>query len=366
MKRLKVLHAIPDYGIAGAGKYLLTLVAQAEYRTQVEPVVCCPEGPLATRLRELGVDCYELPGTDRSFSTAAVVSMLRIIRRLRPDLVHTHASLSARIAACLRGVPLVFTKHTPDRSPTRLHGLLQKLLSSGAIAVSQHIAEVLVSQGYPPHRIRVIHNGVDPDEFYPLEHRHMTDKPARGELTIGTVGRLVPEKGHSVLVQAARDVVRRFPGCKFLIAGDGPERENLQRLIHSLGLEPWVRLVGYVTNVPAFLRELDLFVFPSIQEGLGIALIEAMMCGVPVVASRVGGIPEVIRDPALGTLVEPGNSQELAAAVCRVLEDQDRAKQAALMARQFALEHFNAARMAQSTVDFYRTLVQNNGPGEGA
>ncbi|MGB9866342.1 MAG: glycosyltransferase [Bacillota bacterium] len=359
MKRLKVLHAIPDYQIAGAGKYLLTLVAQPEYSCQVESVVCCPEGPLAARLRDLGVQWLPLPGRDKSFSPRAVAAMVGVIEKVRPHLVHTHASLSARIAAWLCRVPVVFTKHTPDRSRARVLGVLQGLLSRGAIAVSQHVAQVLQDQGYPAHKIQVIYNGVDPNQFSQDKGCNGMAAGAPGAV-IGTVGRLVPQKGHSVLVRAAKTVVERFPDCRFLIAGEGPERQNLMALVRQLGLEGWVSFRGYVEDVPSFLRKLDLFVLPSLEEGLGIALVEAMMCGLPVVASRGGGIPEVIRDPSIGILVEPNDPDGLAQAMVKVLEHRQESLEMGARARQFALEHFNAAHMAQRTVEFYLKVM-----GEG-
>ncbi|HHV79231.1 MAG TPA: glycosyltransferase [Firmicutes bacterium] len=355
---MKVLHAIPDYSIAGAGKYLLTLLKRPEYTSKVHPVVCCPEGPLAEAVRALGFDVRQLPGRDRSLHLPSFSRMVGIIRAERPDLVHTHASLSARLAARMSGVPVVFTKHTPDpiggSTGSKLRAGLQRALSDGVIAVSEYVASLLKQQGYPEDRIEVIYNGVDPSEFK-LASR--TSQPPK----IGNVGRLTPEKGQEYLVRAAAVVVKQYPQCKFFIAGAGPEETRLRRLISQLELEDSVELTGYVSDISSFLQGLNIFAFPSIEEGLGIALIEAMVSGLPVVATRVGGIPEVVQHGVTGKLVEPADPLSLAAAILELISNPGEAATYAGNGRDWAIRSFHAADMASKTVRFYQQILERRG-----
>lgn len=355
---MKVVHAIPDYDVAGAGKYLLTLLKRAEYTSRVDPLVCCPEGPLAEAIRALGFGVRQLPGRDRSFTPAAVSQMFNILRQERPELVHTHASLSARIAARAARVPVVFTKHTPDSTAgSRFKAAIQRALSDGVIAVSEYVAALLKGEGYPENRIRVIYNGVDPDEYRPAQGQLKPHDWTSGAVKIGTVGRLVPEKGHAYLVRAAAIVVKQCPRCEFFIAGDGPEKAHLRQLIAELGLHDSVHLTGYLQNVPSFLRGLDLFVFPSLDEGLGIALIEAMMSGLPVIASSAGGIPEVVKDGVTGELIAPADPLALARAIAGLIKRPEKADTYAKNAIDWAARNFNAADMASQTADFYEEIL---------
>jgi glycosyltransferase involved in cell wall biosynthesis len=354
-QRTKVLHICSDTNIGGAGRYVLALLTQPRMIRQFDVAVACPEGDLAAALRRAGVEVLLYPGADVSFSWEALRSLYGLMRTWRPRIAHTHGSLAGRVAAALAGARIIYTKHglayaeeqsLQVRSPgAAVRRLAVRLFAHRIVAVSEAVKRALVAAGADPGRIRVIPGGV---ELGPYE--------AAGSLVpgvIGSVGRLGREKGFDLLVEAAP----RLPkGVHVLIGGDGSQRAELAAQVQRLGLEDRVTLTGFVEDVPAFLSRIGLFVLPSRSEGLGLVLVEAMAAGRPVVASRVGGIPEVVVDGETGLLVPPEEPEALAGTIGRLLADPALAGRMGEAGRQRAREHFSAGRMAEQTAALYEEL----------
>jgi len=170
------------------------------------------------------------------------------------------------------------------------------------------------------------------------------------------VGSLVPCKGHAVLIEAFADVVKVLPDLTCLIVGGGPDRTRLESLVRRRGLEKTVILTGHRKDVPELLSLMGLFVMPSLDEGLGTALLEAMAAGKPVIASEAGGIPEVVRDPQTGVLVPPGQPWPLAEAVISLSRDPARMSALATEARRQVREQFSCESMVEGTLRVYRSL----------
>lgn len=362
---LKVLQVISDFDVGGAGRYLITLLKQDAFR-ELEVKVACPGGgALARNLASLGVEVLDLEQADRSFTPSLLRQLFRLLRRYRFDVVHTHASLAGRIAARLAGYPaIVLTRHGLGSRAFRgpafwLNRLAGEMLTDRIIAISGAVRDHLVAGGISPERVTVIHNGVDLREFPP----GLDPRPVREELGLGTgpvvgmIARLVPEKGHDYLLLAARQVVDRLPEARFLLVGDGPERDRLSALARQLGLEAHVLFAGFRPDIPQVVAAQDLAVLSSTSEGLGLVLLEAMAGGKPVVATRVGGIPEVVEDGYTGILVPPRDPSSLARAILGLLEDREMARRMGLAGRQRVEKKFDARGMAAATVAQYRQLV---------
>ncbi|MBC7106760.1 MAG: glycosyltransferase, partial [Firmicutes bacterium] len=245
----------------------------------------------------------------------------RIVELVRDaDLVHTHgvrANLLGRIAARLARRPLVTTVHSLLRMDyptlwTRLPNALAERLTRGLtrrfIAVSRQLAEELVREGVAPARVSVIYNGIDVEDFQPRRPRDQVRRElgyGPGVPLVATVARLHPVKGHRYLLEAARLVVEARPEVRFLVVGAGPGRENLEAYAEQLGVGKQVRFTGFVSDVASLLGAVDLVVVPSLWEGFGLTAVEALNVGVPVVATAVGGLPEVVRPRETGLLVPP-------------------------------------------------------------
>ncbi len=361
---MKVLHVITDTNIGGAGRYLLNLLTQPAF-AGISASVVCPDGELAKRLDALGINRIGTSGRDVSFSWPLTLELLGLIRKAKPDLVHTHSSLSARIAAKVLGIPVVYTKHGLDRvlspSGTLINNLVSKTLSDVIIAVSSGVQRELVQSGVDPSRVVCILNGIDTDQFRPREKRYRPASGHGGQIFIGTAARLHPVKALDVLIDAAKIVLDSLPDARFVIGGTGPMEEILKKKIEDMGLEPYVNMAGFIEDIPGFLSQLDIFVLCSDSEGLGLAALEAMATGLPVVATAVGGVPEAVKDQETGILVPPQDRQLLARAIVTLATDPDLAVGMGRLGRKRVEDFFDAKAMAQKTVDLYRRLLERRG-----
>jgi glycosyltransferase involved in cell wall biosynthesis len=327
-----VLFVSTSTTLGGAEKTLFTLASRlGTGELQVAGVVGLkPPGHYAQRLAKDGVKTWslDLVGWPAPSHAAALE---RIIKQARPDIVH--ALMYQAIQLCRfvkRRSPapflLVSSPRVNYRSRSRLSLLLDRWLRSAddlLISESETSREFLLGLGYAPERVRTVRNGVDLPEIPSAAERR------RARLHLGlredeplllAMGRLDEQKGHSVLLEAVAGLKgSRPPRCA--VVGDGPLRDRLRRQAARLGLGKAVQLPGERADVRAWLHAADVFVLPSLWEGLPNALLEAMALGLPVAASRVDGVPEAVTDGVEGLLVEPGAPQALAAALDSLLAD---------------------------------------------
>jgi glycosyltransferase involved in cell wall biosynthesis len=310
------------------------------------------EGPHRARLEATGLHPLSCGrGAFRSPRFAlAVVGLARDLRGRRIQLIHSfgfYGNILGVLAARLARVPAVIAsqRELGDlRSPLQrwVHGVALRL--AGHVVVnSEAVAERLkAARIAPAHRIVLIPNGVDLARFAPA--------PGSGafrsdRVTVGTLAMLRPEKAVGDLVRAAPAVRERCPAARFVIWGDGLGRPELERLVREVGLERVVELRGATAQPEAALRDLDIFVLPSISEACSNALLEAMALGLPVVATRVGGIPALVEDGKTGLLVPPGEPSSLARAIIRLIEDPGLAAALAVRARERVQNEFGLDRM---------------------
>ena len=328
-----------------------------------------------TELRRTGVALFEIPSLVREIAplldVRATLALWSLFRRERPALVHTQTSKAGavgRIAAWLSGVPAVV--HTPHGHV--FYGYYGRVMSEAIRLVEQALARIthriitLTERGALEH---IRYNIAGPEKFtaipsgIPLSAvRSVTVDPAakRKELglppegpIIGTVGRLVPIKGHVWLLKAASQVLAEFPGACFVFVGGGPLLEELIRSAEELGIRRHVVFLGSRQDVPECLAALDVFVLPSLNEGMGRALIEAMAVGVPVVATRVGGIPDVVVEGVTGALVPPQNEKALAEALLDLLRDAPRRQAYGEAAKRHVDERYDIKTMVRSIERLY-------------
>ncbi|MFO7273404.1 MAG: glycosyltransferase family 4 protein [Bacillota bacterium] len=350
----RVLHVCSDTNIGGAGRYVLTLLTHPRLAERFAVAAACPEGALAAALRRAGVTVFPYPGADRSLTGPGLWHLYRIMRRWRPHIVHTHGALSGRIAGRLAGVRVVYTKHglaaaveasVQVRSPGAwLRRLAVRRFADRIVAVSAAVRDALVAQGADPGAVRVIPGGVD------LRAYEQVPPPVPG--VVGALGRLEREKGFDVLLDAMAELRGE---ARLILGGDGSQRQALAARVEKEGLP--VELTGFVADVPAFLGRTGVFVLPSRSEGLGLVAVEAMAAGRPVVATRVGGLPEVVVDGETGFLVEPEDPEALARAIRALLADPARAARMGAAGRERVRKLFSAERMAEATAALYEELI---------
>jgi len=222
----------------------------------------------------------------------------------------------------------------------------------GVIAISQKIADVLVEGGIERERIRVIHTGIDPEPF----QKAATVKPNNPVPVIGTTAVLEERKGHQYLLEAAALLKQKGQRLEYHFAGEGSQRERLQNLAKDLGLKEEVNFEGFVSDIPKFLSGIDIFVLPSFYEGMGVAIVEAMAAGKPVVGTTTGGIPELVADGVTGLLVPPRNAQALASAISRLLSDKDLLTSMGVKGWQRVQSHFTMEQTAKKIEHYYYEL----------
>ena len=231
------------------------------------------------------------------------------------------------------------------------------------IAVSNALAEELARWGISREKITVIYNGVDPARFTGAAGQRKFSGVEQGRVVVGTVARLVSQKGVDLFLQAAVRLAVRFPAMRFRVVGDGPERENLFRLALRLGLQNRMVFTGHCHDIATELALMDIFVLPSLSEGMGISLLEAFAAGCVVAAARVGGVPEVVEDGITGLLVPPADGAALAAAVTELVENPEYAARLVRAAHERVREKFSLKAMLVRTGAVYEDILAGAAAG---
>jgi glycosyltransferase involved in cell wall biosynthesis len=224
----------------------------------------------------------------------------------------------------------------------------------GVVAISRTIADLLREAGVDSNKIRLIYSGIDPERF----ERSRDTAPRRGDRwIIGTIAALEARKGHRFLLEAAAQLKSHGHKIEYRWAGDGPLLDELKQLADKLGLAEDVHFCGFVDDTPSFLAEIDVFVLPSLYEGLGVAALEAMAAGLPVIASSVGGLAESVIDSQTGFLVAPQDPLALAGAIDRLTRDRDLAQVMGRRGSERVRECFTLERMARQNEAYYYELL---------
>lgn len=390
----KIIHVITRLDWGGAAQNtLLTLLGHD--RSRFEPAVVAGRagrwdaqgGDHATeanrqQLIRAGIGCEMLPTLTRGISplddVVAFWHLVRLFRRERPALVHTHTSKAGvlgRLAAWAAGVELVV--HTPhghvfyghfSRVISRIFLWIEKLLAMGTthmIALTEaERDEYLVLKVGRADRYSVVPSGIDLERYRRVGSARDTARPRPSgfdcpadAIVIGSVGWLTDVKGHRFLIEAVAGLKASQPRLHLVIIGSGHMREDYLALAERLGLGASLHLLGSRRDVPDCLAGMDLFVLPSLNEGMGRALIEAMAAGLPVVASRVGGVPAVVEDRRTGLLVPPGDAAALAQAVDELLQRPDWARELGDAASRSIGERFSSAAMVKAIEAVYDRLL---------
>ncbi len=363
-----VAHVVHSLGIGGLENGVVNLVNTAGPRFRHVIVCMTTDGVLRNRLKP-AVEIFTL-GKRRGHDLRAFVRLVRVLRQTRPAIVHSRnwAAFDAVLAARLARVPLVVHgEHgrevtDPDGQNRRRNWARRALapLVNRFVTVSQDLRRWLIEDvRLPAHKVTTIQNGVDLTRFGHHgrhEARLRLGLPAEA-LVLGTVGRLDPVKDHATLIQAFAGLAPAHPDAALLIVGDGPCRSDLDRLVTGIGLENRVRLFGSRADVPVVLATMDVFVLPSVAEGMSNTILEAMATGLPVVATRVGGNPELIEDGVGGALVPRHDQAALTEALSAYLDDGNLRSVHGKASRQRAVDHFGLERMCAAYVDLYSGLL---------
>jgi len=380
----RILFVITSTQVGGAEKILVELAAHL-HRQGVSVAVCSlkAKGPYSTVLEALGIQVHSLNMNDTQ-ALRGILSylmclprLIRVIAKVKPQIVHAflfRANLLSRIASRLCGVPANISSIRIIENDRRFYFLLDRWTSfmvTQHLAVSERVKEATCQRsGIPLHRVKVICNGVD--------LKHCPQAPGEcadagptgaklaanlgilpGDRVCGTVARLRPQKGISYLLQAFMLLAQRFPALKLLIVGDGPEQSSLESLACQLGIRDRVVFAGLAASPWPYLNLMDVFVLPSLYEGLPNAVLEAMAAGVPVVATDVGGVAEIVEDQLTGLLIRPRDPEGIVNAVGFLLEQSKRASEICEAARKVVETKFSLQSMLREYDQLYAALAHS-------
>jgi glycosyltransferase involved in cell wall biosynthesis len=323
-----------------------------------------PNLQLHQRAMEEGIPSYPLP-CEGQIDPKAIRRIRDLARETGADIIHTHgykADVYTRLAMLDFGVPLVSTCHNwlDEDWRTYLYGAVDRCVLKSfpwVVAVSKEVRQRLLGAGVSQERIRIIPNGIDLRPFAfersgdPIDGSQ--DRPA----VVGMVARLSAEKGVDLFLRAAAQVAGTISHARFVVVGDGPDREELETLIDQLSLRPFVSMLGRRNDMPAQYASFDLMVSPSRKEGLPIAILEAMASGLPVVATAVGDVPNVVRNGETGIPLPNGDPGALASAIVDLLRDREKRRRLGFAARQLVESQYSAERMSNEYLDTYKDAV---------
>lgn len=322
---MHIVHLETGRHLFGGARQALDLVSGLQALGVRSTLVCPPDSEIAAAAAGLGVAVRPL-AMSGDLDLRFIGRLQRLLMELRPDLLHVHSRRGADtwggLAARKVGIPAVLTRRV-DNPEGRLSTWKYRYYVC-VIAISEAVRQELRRARVPEERITMIRSAVDPASCRPTWSRQrLIAELGLGDdsLLVACVAQMIARKGHRVLLDAWPTVVRAVPASRLLLFGGGPLERELRRRLQATPLAGSVLIAGFRAELRAFLGCMDLLVHPAQREGLGLAVLEAQAAGLPVVAFRCGGLPEIVRDRENGLLVEPGDTRRLATAISMLLQD---------------------------------------------
>ena len=373
---MKILELIDDADIGGGQRHVL-LLADGLRRHGIDvSVACAPQGYLVDELRRKTIPVLAV-SLANSFRPGQLLKLIRLLRDGGYDILHTHggtAGLWGRLAAIIAGVPVSIHTYHGFHSAYRKNPLARWILTSIErilLLATSHI--ICVSQGdyelgkrlrlLKPKKSTVILNGIEVERFSSASGRERIRAEfgsTHSHVLVGTVGRLHVQKGLVYLLEAASVALKRNHSVKFVLVGDGPLKKVLREKAERLGIEDSVHFVGARQDVPDLLAAFDLFVLPSLWEGLPLVLLEASAAGKAMIATAVDGTKEIIQDGVNGMLVPPENPDALAEAILKAASDDAMRNTLGSKAREIAKATYSIERMVEQTMNLYSQVSRTH------
>ncbi|WP_297213917.1 glycosyltransferase [Thermodesulfovibrio sp.] len=353
----------------------LLMVLRNYNREKFKPFVCSlsDKGEIGKEIESLGIKVFTLNKLGHTFNRAIIRDICKIIKNNEIKIVRTHqyhANFYGRIAAKISKVPCIVASihnvYTRDKKFHRrfINRLLAKITDK-IIAVSEEVKkDILKYDKIPEDKIKVIYNGIDPDIFSNNFDKDTIKKSLGIDLkapVIGTVGRLTMQKGQIYLLEAIAKIKGRFPYIKVLIVGDGPLMEEFKKYVKSTGISENVIFTGSRRDVPALLSIMDIFVFPSLWEGLPNALIESMAAGKAIIASDLKPIREILNSEGECILVQPKNSMAIAESIELLLKDKNLRDNIGRNVQNKAFSCFNIKTTVKIYGELFEKILRSKG-----
>ncbi|MCW5799582.1 MAG: glycosyltransferase family 4 protein [Nitrospira sp.] len=367
-RKSSILYLSTSSGPGGAERVISSLVASLD-PTRYRPLLCLfRPGWLQERAESQGVRTFVIP-TQGMTDWRWALQFKRILEQEKVDLIHAHefdANTQGTFVAALAGLPIVATVHGKNYFGEKLRRrLAYRWVSRNAtmVAVSEDLKQFIVEKvGVSPNRVKVLYNGVN---LLPIcnsvevgECRKELGLPPSHRI-VGVVGNLYPVKGHQYLIDSIPTVLSKCPDTSFVFAGRGALEAELRGQVHRLGLDARVFFLGLRQDIPRILSMIDVFVLPSLSEGLSMAILEAMIAGKPVVATQVGGNPELVLNGETGFLTPPRDSQALAASLITLLMNKTQAQRFGEQGKRRAERQFSLQNMVCAYQALYDECIRS-------
>jgi len=368
VRKLSLVHVDAGLEWRGGQRQALFLVRELKKKGFRVFFVVQPGSPLEQRARQEGLEVIPLAMKGEADLWASL-KLSFLMKRKRCQLAHFHDAHSLSLglrAASWAKVPIIVAHRRVD-FPLGRNFFSKKKYGprvDSIIAISEGVKKVLIEAGVPPEKIAVIPSGIDFSVFEEVKDSDFLRREfgfAADDFLVGIVAALEDHKGHIYLFQATKIVRQHSPKIKLIVVGTGSLRLELESKSQQLGIEDIVFFLGFREDVPRILASLDLFVLSSHLEGLGSSLLDAMACGLPVVATRTGGIPEIVHHRETGLLVPPKDPEALARAIIELYHDRNLARYLAERGQQYVRRHFSAEAMADRVIELYFKLAQKKG-----
>jgi glycosyltransferase involved in cell wall biosynthesis len=351
-----MLHIDPERAWGGGERQVAGLLEYLSKRGHDCRLLCHPDAPLSREARRIGIATQAIRMRN-DLDPRPAFFFRNLVRSGRYDIIHFHTKRGHSLVMWLgrlRSKSKIVVTRRMDYpiKPGWYTNFLYNRQTDGIAAISMKIAAVLIDGGVRREKIRVIYSGIEPELFQAADGRR-----GREPLVVGILAGLVKRKGHRYLLEAAARLKQQGVRLRYCLGGEGPERRELEEFALRLGLRDEVSFLGFVADAPSFLSSIDIFVLPSLFEGLGVAVLEAMAAGKPVVASSVGGIPELVEDRTTGILVPPGDFESLAGALSRLASSPELMRSMGEMGRETVRHRFTMEQMALRNEAFYYDIL---------
>ena len=369
---IKIVFVITSTGVGGAEKMLYHTSTSLD-RTRYAPSICSlkGKGEIAEDVEAAGIEVYSLTMAEGDqfggwiASLRALFRLSRYLMKVKPTIVHSflfRANILSRIAAFIVRVPLVISSVRVMGGEKGYYHSVEKFTSfmvDHYITVSESVKDYLIHKAnLLPEKITTVYNGVTLNGISPGREDSLPFGLETHDSVVLTMGRLHRQKGYDYLIRAIAEVKLEMPTVKMLIVGEGEEENNLKNLVKSLDLSKEVIFTGLCLNVVKILSSAELFVLPSLWEGMPNAVLEAMAAAKPVVATRVGGVPELVVDGETGILVPSEDTAALARAIVDLLKDTRKADRMGKAGRERVRQHFSMTAMVAKTDSLYQELLK--------
>lgn len=370
MRKINILHLKTSATFGGAEILLKYWANYLDQNRFAQFIIFAEDGPFISIMKKMGMTVDYFPGLNSIMGLNKVLCLINFIKKNKIDLIHAHGArvnFWGSIAALLTGIPIISTEHNIDlwRQDTFSFNMIDKFtffINKIRIGVSPAVCKMLYKQGINSDKIVCIENGIDVDrfncKFNKIAKRDEFKVPIEAKI-IGTIGRLTEQKGHIYLIESAAHFLNVFPSSIILIVGDGPLMETLKKQVKKLDIENKVIFAGHRDDIPEIMSIIDIFVLPSITEGLPLVLLEAMAAKKPIVASNVSGVPDVIKNGIEGLLIPSKRPDLLAEKINYLIKNSKHAAKLAQAAFNKVSRKYDAKIMISRYEKIYKILTSD-------